>query len=150
MNYRDLLKKTAVTYEQVVERVREEQTRTQVDRFRMVEDGDYAVRILPLAPYLTPSGEIDETKKVRPSFEYPLQQMFLDIEGDSAKKGGKPHIFSVPVVRATQEGVGKSVDLIDTYKKLVKELYPEDKDLIEKMNAGSYGTRQASSGQPIA
>lgn len=138
INYRDLLKKTAVTYDQVVERVKEEQTRTQVDRFRMGEDGDYAVRILPLAPYLTASGEIDETKKLRPSFEYPLQQMFLDIKGEAKKKGGKPSIISVPVVRATQEGVGKSVDLIDTYKKLVKELYPEDKDLIEKMNANSF------------
>lgn len=138
LNYRDLLKKTAVTYEQVVERVREEQTRTQVDRFRIGEDGDYAVRILPLAPYVTASGEIDETKKLRPSFEYPLQQMFIDIKGEAKKKGGKPTKITVPIVRATQEGVGKSVDLIDTYKKLVKELYPEDKDLIEKMNQGNY------------
>jgi len=143
INFRELLKKTAVTYDQAAERIKSEQQRTQVDRFRIGEDGEYAVRVLPLAPYLTASGEIDETKPIRPSFEYPVKQMFIDIKGPAKKKGGKPQIISVPIVCATQEGVNKSVDLIDTYKKLVKELYPEDKDLIDKMNANSYGNKSS-------
>jgi len=138
INYRDLLKKTAVTYEQTVERVKSEQQRPQVDRFRIGEDGDYAVRILPLAPYLTSDGQIDETRPLRESFEYPLKQMFLDIKGEPKKKGGKPSVINIPVICATQDGVGKSVDLIDTYKKLVKEYYPDDKEIIDLVNKGRF------------
>ncbi len=134
LNYRELLKKSAVTFEQTVERIKSEQTRPQVDRFRMGDDGVYNVRILPLAPYPTPDGEIDDTKELRASFEYPLRQMFIDIKGAPKKDGGKPTVISIPVIQATQKGVDKSVDIIDTYRKLVKELYPDDRDLVELMD----------------
>lgn len=134
LNYRELLKKTAVTYDQTVERIKSEQQRPQVDRFRMGDDGVYNVRILPLAPYLTPDGEIDESKETRPSFEYPLRQMFIDIKGAPKKEGGKPSIISIPVINSVQKGVDKSVDLIDTYRKLCKELYAGDKEIMELMD----------------
>lgn len=138
IDYRSLLQKTAVSYEQTVERVKSEQQRPQMERFRTGDDGTYVVRILPLAPYLTNDGEIDETRPLRESFEYPLAQMFIDIKGEPKKKGGKPSVINVPIIRATQEGVGKSVDLIDTYKKLVKEYYPDDKEIIELVNKGRF------------
>jgi hypothetical protein len=134
LNYRELLKKTAVTYDQTVERVESEKQRPQVDRFRMGDDGTYNVRILPLAPYLTPDGELDESKELRPSFEYPLRQMFIDIKGAPKKEGGKPSIISIPVIQATQKGVDKSVDIIDTYRKLVRELYAGDKAIVDLMD----------------
>lgn len=75
INYRELFKKTAVTYDETVERIKSEQQRPQVDRFRMGEDGDYLVRVLPLAPILDQDGNpLDEQRK---SFEYPLL-IFVD------------------------------------------------------------------------
>ncbi len=134
LNFRELLKKTAVTYDAAVERVESEKQRPKVERYRMDKEGTYNVRIMPLAPYLTPEGDIDEKRPIRPSFEYPLRQMFLDIKGKPKKAGGKPHIINIPVIRATQEGVGKSVDLIDTYRKLVNDLYGDDAALIKSIN----------------
>lgn len=118
--------------------MKSEQQRQPVDRFRMGEDGDYVVRVLPLAPFIDASGNIDPTRDVRHSFEYPLRQMFIDIKGEPKKKGGKPSVINVPIINATQEGVDKSVDLIDTYRRLVKEYYPDEKDIIEKVGKGRF------------
>ncbi len=138
INYRELLKKTAVTYEETVERIESEKQRPSIDRFRMGEDGNYNVRILPLAPYLNPDGGIDESREVRASFEYPLRQMFLDIKGTPKKAGGKPRIINIPIICATQSGVDKSVDLIDTYRKLVNDLYADDQEIVNLVNKGRF------------
>ena len=136
INYRELFKKTAVTYDETVERIKSEQQRPQVDRFRMGEDGDYLVRVLPLAPILDQEGNpLDEQRK---SFEYPLRQIFLDIQGAPKKKGGKPSVINIPVIQATQEGVGKSIDLIDTYKTVARDLYADDPDVLELLKKGTF------------
>lgn len=135
LNAFDIFEQSQMTFAEAEKKAKKEAGRPQAERFRIGEDGEYPLRILPLAPTIDKNGNLIPLE--RKGYEYPLNQQFISIDLP-AKKGKKPKNFSIPVIRTTDKEVGFSVDLIDTYVKIAKELYPDDTELIEKMEANSF------------
>ena len=131
-----LFAQAQMSYAEAEEKAKSEAGKPKVDRFRTGEDGEYSVRVLPLAPELDTEGNALPLE--RKGYEYPVHQLFLGITLP-AKKGKKAKIINIPVVRTTDKGIDKSVDLIDTYVKIAKELYADEDELIKKITGGSYG-----------
>lgn len=131
----DAFAQTQLTYEEAEQKAKTEVGAPKVDRFRTGEDGEYTVRILPLAPDFDEEGNILPMK--RKGYEYAVHQFFMSIKLP-AKKGRKSKKVSIPVIRTTDEEVGYSVDLIDTYVKIAKEKYADDADLIKLLTSNSY------------
>ena len=119
----ELFAQVKQTYVEAEEKAKQEAGSPRVERFRIGEDGEYTVRILPLAPVLDSEGNVLPLD--RKGYEYPIRQLFLGIE-TASKKGGKKKVMNIPVIRTTDKGVDYSVDLIDTYVKIAKEMYGDD------------------------
>lgn len=132
----ELFAGSQLTLSEAEEKAKQEAGRPKVERFRIGEDGEYLIRILPLAP------ELDENKNPkltgRKGWEYPLHQLFLRIVLP-AKKGGKAKSINIPVIRATDKSIGMSIDLIDKYVSIAKELYGDDEDLMKMVTGNSFG-----------
>lgn len=131
-----LFTQAQMTYAEAEEKAKQEAGKPKVERFRIGEDGEYTIRVLPLAPVLDESG--NALSMERKGYEYPIRQLFLGINLP-AKKGKKAKKINIPVVRATDKGIDKSVDLIDTYVRIAKELYEGDEDLLKVVTGGSFG-----------
>lgn len=131
----ELFQQSQLTLEEAEEKAKQEAGRPKVERFRIGEDGEYSIRILPLAPQLDESGTAKEMD--RKGWEYALHQLFLKINLP-ANKGKKSKSINIPVIKTTDKGVGMSVDLIDTYVNIAKELYSDDKDLIDAITGNSF------------
>ena len=123
------------TYDEAEAKAKQEAGTPKVERFRIGEDGEYTIRILPLAPNFDDAGNI--LPMDRKGYEYSVHQYFLTIKVPS-KKGGKSKKLSIPVIRTTDKEVGYSVDLLDTYVKIAKEMYADDEDLIKFLTGSSY------------
>jgi hypothetical protein len=136
LNLFGLFGKVQESYQEAEARAKSEQGAPKIERFRTGEDGKYNIRVLPLAPVVDENGELLEMD--RKGYEYPLKQLFLDIQIPGKGKGGKPKTINVPVINATQKGVGKSVDIIDTYVKIAKELYSDDKEVLDLLASNSF------------
>ena len=134
-----LFAQAQMSYAEAEEKAKSEAGKPNVDRFRTGEDGEYSIRILPLAPEIDAEGNALPLE--RKGYEYPVHQLFLGITlpGKKDKDGKKAKTINIPVVRATDKGVDKSIDLIDTYVKIAKELYADETDLLEKITGNSYG-----------
>lgn len=132
----DLFAQSQMTFAEAEEKAKQEAGRPRVDRFRIGEDGEYSIRIMPLAPSL------DENKNPLPldrkGYEYPLHQLFLKI-ALPAKKGKSSKFINIPVIKTTDKDIGMSVDLIDKYVSIAKEMYADDKDLIDAITGSSFG-----------
>lgn len=131
----ELFAQVKQTYVEAEEKAKQEAGSPRVERFRIGEDGEYTVRILPLAPVLDSEGNVLPLD--RKGYEYPIRQLFLAIEAPS-KKGGKKKVVNIPVIRTTDKGVDFSVDLIDTYVKIAKEMYGDDEELIKLITSNSF------------
>lgn len=131
-----LFAQAQMTYTEAEEKAKQEAGKPRVERFRTGEDGEYSIRILPLAPALDAEG--NPLPLERKGYEYPIHQLFLGITLP-AKKGKKAARLNIPVVRATDKGIDKSVDLIDTYVRIAKELYADEQELLNKITGNSYG-----------
>lgn len=131
----DAFKGTQQTLAEAEEKAKVEAGRPKVERFRIGEDGEYPIRILPLAPNFDSQGNV--LPMDRKGYEYPVHQFFLGINLPS-KQGGTKKKITIPVVRATDKGIDKSVDLIDTYLKIAKEKYGDDTALVEAIDANGY------------
>lgn len=131
----DLFSQSQMTFEEAEKKSKQEAGRPKVERFRIGEDGEYPLRIIPLVPQLDENG--DPMPLDRKGYEYPLFQFFLTI---NLPGKGKKKTMSIPVVRTNTKdfGPGYSVDLIDTYVKIAKEMYSDDTDLIEAMTKNSF------------
>lgn len=126
---------TQQTFAEAEEKAKQEAGSPRVERFRTGEDGEYSIRILPLAPNFDENGNI--LLMERKGYEYAVHQFFLTIKTPS-KKGGKIKKLSIPVIRTTDKEVGFSVDLIDTYLKIAKEMYADDEKLIKFISDNAY------------
>lgn len=126
---------TQQTYAEAEEKAKQEAGSPRVERFRIGEDGEYPIRILPLAPNFDADGNILPME--RKGYEYAIHQLFLAIEVP-AKKGGKAKKLNIPVIRTTDKEIGFSVDLIDTYLKIAKEMYVDDEELIKLISGNAY------------
>ena len=131
----ELFAQVKQTYSEAEEKAKQEAGSPRVERFRIGEDGEYTIRILPLAPQLDSDGNVLPLD--RKGYEYPIRQLFLAIEAPS-KKGGKKKVVNIPVIRTTDKGVDFSVDLIDTYVKIAKEMYGDDEELIKLITSNSF------------
>lgn len=131
-----LFAQAQMTYAEAEEKAKQEAGKPKVDRFRIGEDGEYSIRILPLAPEIDENG--NPLPLERKGYEYPYHQLFLGITLP-AKKGKKAKKINIPVSRATDKGIDKSVDLIDTYVRIAKELYADDEELLKVVTGGSFG-----------
>lgn len=125
-----------MTYAEAEEKAKQEAGKPKIERFRIGEDGEYSIRVLPLAPEIDSEGNALPLE--RKGYEYPLHQLFLGIMLP-AKKGKKPKKINIPVARATDKGIDKSVDLIDTYVRIAKEMYADDEELLKVVTGGSFG-----------
>lgn len=134
LNVFSVFEKTADTYESAAQRIKAEKG-NKVNRFRMSEDGTYKLRVLPLAPEIDEDG--NPIPMERTGYEYPFKQIFLEIELP-AKKGKKGKKMNIPVVRATEKHVGKSIDLIDTYVRIAKDIHGDDEALMNLIKKGGY------------
>lgn len=124
-----------ITYTEAEEKAKLEAGSPKVARYRIGEDGEYTIRILPLAPTFDEDGNILPME--RKGYDYPVHQQFITIE-IPAKGGGKKKKMSIPVIRTTDTEVGYSVDIIDTYVKIAKEMYGDDKELMELIDNSNY------------
>jgi hypothetical protein len=131
-----LFAQAQMTFSEAEEKAKQEAGKPKVERFRIGEDGEYTIRILPLAPSIDDEGNAQPME--RKGYEYPIHQLFLGINLP-AKKGKKSKKINIPVLRATDKGIDKSVDLIDTYVRIAKELYADDEDLLKVVTGGSFG-----------
>lgn len=131
-----LFAQAQMTYTEAEEKAKQEAGKPKIERFRIGEDGEYTVRVLPLAPEIDSEGNALPLE--RKGYEYPLHQLFLGIMLP-AKKGKKAKKINIPVVRATDKGIDKSVDLIDTYVRIAKEIYADDEDLLNAITGNSFG-----------
>lgn len=125
-----------MTFAEAEEKAKQEAGKPKVERFRIGEDGEYTIRVLPLAPAIDDEG--NALPMERKGYEYPIHQLFLGINLP-AKKGKKSKKINIPVIRSTDKGIDKSVDLIDTYVRIAKELYAGDEDLLKVVTGGSFG-----------
>lgn len=136
INYFDILKKTKQTFEEAEAQIKAESFSKRAELFRMSSDGEFSVRVLPLVPNIDAEGNV--LPMDRHGFEYPVHQQFLKIDLPKKKNEKKAKSISIPVVCATDKGVGKSVDLIDTYVRIANELYPDDVDILDLLAKGGY------------
>lgn len=131
-----LFAQAQMTFAEAEEKAKQEAGKPKVERFRIGEDGEYQIRVLPIAPELDAEG--NALPMERKGYEYPIHQLFLGINLP-AKKGKKAKKINIPVIRSTDKGIDKSVDLIDTYVRIAKELYADDEDLLNVVTGGSFG-----------
>jgi|GEM_PF-151201 hypothetical protein len=133
----DQFLQSQMTFEEAEEKSKKEAGRPKVERFRIGEDGEYPLRILPLAPTFDDEGHI--LPMDRKGYEYPLRQFFLTINLPE-KKGKKSKPMRIPVVHTNDKdfGPGYSVDLIDTYVRIAKEMYGDDEELMKAMTDSAF------------
>ena len=141
LNVFELFNQSQMTYIEAEEKAKKEAGRVQVERFRIGDDGEYPLRILPLAPIVDENGNMVEMQ--RKGYEYPIFQQFIAIDLPKRKKDDKVKSINIPVIRTTAPEVGYSVDLIDTYVKIAKEMYSDDTELIDKMEQNSYRNKSS-------
>lgn len=141
LNVFELFSQSQMTYTEAEEKAKKEAGRVQVERFRIGDDGEYPLRILPLAPIVDEQGNMVEMQ--RKGYEYPIYQQFIAIDLPKRKKDDKVKSINIPVIRTTAPEVGYSVDLIDTYVKIAKEMYSGDPDLIDKMEQNSFRNKSS-------
>ena len=94
---------TQISYTEAEEKAKLEAGSPKVARYRIGEDGEYTIRILPLAPTFDENGNI--LPMDRKGYDYPVHQQFISIMVPG-KKGGKKKKISIPVIRTTDNEVG--------------------------------------------
>ena len=131
----EAFQQTQQTFAEAEEKAKAEAGAPKVERFRIGEDGEYTLRVLPIAPSFDEQGQI--LPMDRKGYEYPIHQFFLGIKVPG-KKGKKAKKINIPVIRTTDKEVGYSVDLLDTYVKIAKEMYSDDQELVKLISSSSY------------
>lgn len=143
-----LFQQTAQTLEEAEAKAKSEKGFEKIDRFRTPEEGEYVVRVLPLAP----TGVDSEGKPIMPmdrnGFEFQLYSTFLEIDLPADKKG-KVKQLHIPVIKTTQKGVDKSVDLLEKYLEIAKDMYADDDEVIELLTGQNSRHRIRFSNQRV-
>lgn len=135
MSVFDIFKQSAQTYEQALAKRESEKPIKKIERYRISDDGDYLVRILPLCPHIGEDGK--PIKMDRTGYEFDVRQQFLKIKLPVKKGSKKSKVVQIPVIQTTQKGVGLPVDLIDTYVKIAKE-FDEDGSITKKVTSNGF------------
>lgn len=147
INLFDAFSQTAQTLQQAEEKAKLEKGFDKIDRFRTPDEGEYFVRVLPLAPVMDASGKPTMPMN-RTGFEFQLFSMFLDIDQPADKKG-KVKQLHIPVIRTTQSGVGMSTDLLEEYVRIAKDMYSDDDEVIDLISGSESRHRIRFSNQHV-
>lgn len=131
----DLFTGLQETYEEALQKNADEnRSFAKVQRFTISAAGTYPLRILPLAPVKDADGNYSLPRK---GYEYPLKAMLMKLDRpNSDGKKDKNSIMYVNVVHASM--VGMETDLIDTYVDIARQLYGNDKQLMDAIAASGY------------
>lgn len=128
----ELIRNSAQTRQEAEIRAKEEAGRERIDRFKMPDEGEYMVRVLPLAPSTNIDGSpvMDENGKLvypmgKKGCEFRLRSMIVELKGAPDKKGKSKSQY-ISFVQSTQQGVGYSVDIVDEYVRIAKDMYADD------------------------
>lgn len=128
----ELIRNSAQTRQEAEIRAKEEAGRERIDRFKMPDEGEYMVRVLPLAPSTNIDGSpvMDENGKLvypmgKKGCEFRLRSMIVELKGTPDKKGKSKSQY-ISFVQSTQQGVGYSVDIVDEYVRIAKDMYADD------------------------
>lgn len=103
--------------------------------FRIDKDGDFVIRILPLAPILDADGNVKEMP--RKGYEYPTKSMVLPIIVGQDKKGNDKYMY-VNVRHAKYAFKDLPNDLIDLYVELALQEYADDEKLCAKIKGSRF------------
>ena len=128
----ELIRNSAQTRQEAEIRAKEEAGRERIDRFKMPDEGEYLVRVLPLAPSTNIDGSpvMDENGNLvypmdKKGCEFRLRSMIVELKGAPDKKGKSKSQY-ISFVQSTQAGVGYSVDIVDEYVRIAKDMYADD------------------------
>lgn len=132
----DLFAASQETLEDAKEKKRNE-SGNNTQYLRLAKDGDYTVRILPLAPVIGPDNQMLPMK--RKGYEYPVRELVLKIaDNNNLDAKGKPKITFVNVCNTKLVFPDLENDLIDLYLRTVLEKYSDDEELCKKLNNSSF------------
>lgn len=129
MSALDIFAQTQETFDDAKKKSNEE-SGNKVKYFRISNDGDYSVRILPLAPVIDADGNVLPME--RKGYEYPVKELVLKIKGDNNKTS------FANVCNAKYAFPQLKADLIDTYVAKALEMYADDEKLCKKVKETSF------------
>lgn len=129
MSALDIFAQTQETFDDAKKKSNEE-SGNKVKYFRISNDGDYSVRILPLAPVIDADGNVLPME--RKGYEYPVKELVLKIKGDNNKTS------FANVCNAKYAFPQLKADLIDTYVSKALEMYADDEKLCKKVKETSF------------
>ena len=129
MSALDIFAQSQETFDDAKKKSNEE-SGSRVNYFRMSQDGDYSVRILPLAPIIDADGNVLPME--RKGYEYPVKELVLKIKGENNKTS------YVNVCNAKYAFPQLEADLIDTYVSTALSMYADDEKLCKKIKETSY------------
>ena len=113
-----------------------EESGEKVQYFKMANDGEYVMRLLPLAPVIDMDGNL--LPMDRKGYEYPSRGLFLGIKTEQKDKGGKPKTITVKIGHVKQAFPNVESDLIDKYVELACSKYASDKAVCDKIKSNSF------------
>lgn len=129
MSALDIFAQTQESFDDAKKKSNEESS-SKVNYFRISKDGDYSVRILPLAPVIDADGNVLPME--RKGYEYPVKELVLKIKvGDN--KFAYANVCNAKYVYPQLES-----DLIDTYVSKALSMYADDEKLCKKIKSSSF------------
>ncbi len=134
MSALDIFAQSQETFEDAKKKSNDE-SGNRANYFRISKDGDYTIRILPLAPVIDADGNVLPME--RKGYEYPVKELVLKIKGDK-DKDGKDKLSYVNVCNAKYVFPQLKSDLIDTYVEKALSMYSNDEKLCKKVKETSF------------
>lgn len=135
MSALDIFAQTQETFDDAKKKSNEE-SGNKVKYFRISNDGDFSVRILPLAPVIDADGNVLPME--RKGYEYPVKELVLKIKTGLKDKDGKDKFAFVNICNAKYVFPQLEKDLIDTYVSKALEMYSDDEKLCKKVKETSF------------
>lgn len=108
-----------------------------IKHFRMKDNGDYQVRILPIVPDVDGEGNFVFPMKHK-GYDYPLRDIVLNIMTGKVDKKGKDILKYVSVPHIKQIYPSVPADLIDVYSKIAADKYADDADFVKQVQSTSF------------
>lgn len=131
----DIFAQSQETYDEAKKKSSEENGGNRAKFFRFDKDGQYSLRILPLAPMIDADGKAVFPME-RKGYEYPVKELLLQI--NTVSKDGKSKDTYVSVCNAKHAFPKLESDLIDMYVKRACELHSVDEALCKKLKESSF------------
>jgi hypothetical protein len=132
MSLFDIFDQTAETIAEAKKKNSDE-SRKRIEHMRISKDGDYSIRVLPLAPVIGPDGR-PVLPMERKGYEYPCKELLCKINAPNTKN--KVLYVSVPHIKQIYKDIPN--DLVDLYVSLACDKYASDEALCKKLRGNSF------------